>query len=61
MIGTATLNSLGLKEKASLMPRGEKLAEIVSTPLLPSAPSPPKKPHTIPVLLTLQISGGSIV
>lgn len=24
MIGTATLNSLGLKEKANLMPRGEK-------------------------------------
>lgn len=23
-IGTATLNSLGLKEKAGLMPRGEK-------------------------------------
>lgn len=42
MIGTATLNSLGLKEKANLMPRGEKLAEIVSTPLLPF-PRPPKK------------------
>lgn len=24
VIGTATLNSLGLKEKANLMPRGEK-------------------------------------
>lgn len=24
MIGTATLNSLGLKEKANQMPRGEK-------------------------------------
>lgn len=33
MIGTATLNSLGLKEKANLMPGGEKWAEIVPTPL----------------------------
>lgn len=46
MIGTATLNSLGLKEKASLMPRGEKLAEIILTPLLPFCPlSPPKTTH----------------
>lgn len=53
-IGTATLNSLGLKDKASLMPRGEKRAEIAPTL---QAPSPPQEKHTIPVL---QISGGSI-
>lgn len=46
MIGTATLNRLGLKEKASLMPRGEKLAETVSTPLLPFPCLPPKN-HTL--------------
>lgn len=40
MIGTATLNSLGLKEKANLMPRGEKWAEILSPP---PAPFPPKE------------------
>lgn len=51
MIGTATSNSLGLKEKANLMPRGEKLAEIVSTPLLPF-PCPRKKPHTSFAYLT---------
>lgn len=44
MIGTATLNSLGLKEKANLMPRGEQLAEIVSPSPLPF-PAPPN-PHT---------------
>lgn len=58
MIGTATLNSLGLKEKANLMPRGEKWAETVPTP---PAPFIPPKKHTIPVVLILQISGGSIV
>lgn len=58
VIGTATLNSLGLKEKANLMPRGEKWAEIVPTP--PASFSPQKK-HTIPVLLMLQITGCSIV
>lgn len=39
-IGTATLNSLGLKDKASLMPRGEKRAEIAPTL---QAPSPPPR------------------
>lgn len=58
MIGTATLNSLGLKEKANLMPRGEKWAETVPTP---PAPFSPQKKHTIHIVLTLQISGGSIV
>lgn len=42
MIGTATLNRLGLKDKTNLMPRGEKLAETVSTPLLPFPCLPPK-------------------
>lgn len=57
-IGTATLNSLVLKEKVSLMPRGEQWAEIVPTPLalFPSI----KKTH-LSVLLILQIPGGSIV
>ena len=58
MIGSATLNSLGLKEKANLMPRGGKWAEIEPTPL---APFPLQKKHAIPVLLILQISGGSII
>lgn len=58
IIGSATLNSLGLKEKANLMSRGEKWVEIVLTPL---APFPLQKKHAIPVLLTLQLSGGSII
>lgn len=45
MIGTATLNSLGLKEKANLMPRGEKRAETVPTPPAPSFP--PEETHYI--------------
>lgn len=63
-IGTATLNSIGLKEKANLMPRGEKISEFVPTLLVPFPPAPPpqkKKKYSIPVLLILRISGGSIV
>lgn len=51
VIGTATLNSLGLTEKANQMPRGANGA---------SAPSPPKK-HTLSVSPILQIPGGSVV
>lgn len=40
-IGTATLNSIGLKEKANLMPREEKISEFVPTLLVPFPPAPP--------------------
>lgn len=46
-IGTATLNSYGLKDEASLMPRGEKWAEMAPTF---QAPSPKEKP-TVPLCL----------
>lgn len=55
-IGTATLNSFCLKDKASHMPRGEKWAETAPTLQAPS----PKEKHTTPVLLVSQISGGSL-
>lgn len=52
MIGTATLNSLGLKEKANQMPREEKGA---------STPFSPKRNTLYQCRLFYRLSGGSVV